>query len=492
MLRDRVGMAVAFGLGSLVSGRTDAGGEPPVDDVAFASPDEEDHHRRPPGYDELNLEVPPAADEAPQYPLAAQFVPADSSNYNAGGMSTVQYVVVHTMQGSYAGSISWFQNPTSDVSAHFCMRSEDGEITQMVRLEDKAWHVGSENAVAIGIEHEGFVDDASWYTWAMYTKSAMLSRWLADYHALPLDRDHIVGHVELPNQTHTDPGPNWNWDLYMALVHDVVAAGAVEGVVVDAGRACTLTATQDTWVKATLQDAEALAESDKCLVAAGTELTAYASSDDIYGHRRLTQDGTGPCTGALATEGFVVAEHFTGTCSPNQVAAVGAEISLDGGAAIAIGDDGRFAIADVGEGAHAIDASGAGYLATSMPFDQAIYPGRRLVIVLQPEASATSGVATEGGDDAADDGDDGDDGTDDGSTPEPATTDDGGDDGIDPALPGTFGEREDDATGCACRAGRGRAGRQAAPLFLAFAALGAGMRRRPRARPVRGARTTTT
>src|SRR5438128_7268908 len=116
-----------------------------ADAEAFASPDPEDHHERPPEYDDPTLEVPPASDEAPQYPLAAQFVPASPSNYSPGGITTVQYVVVHTMQGSYAGSISWFQNPVAEVSAHFCVRSDDGEITQMVHLADKAWHVGNSN-----------------------------------------------------------------------------------------------------------------------------------------------------------------------------------------------------------------------------------------------------------------------------------------------------------------------------------------------------------
>ncbi len=455
------------------------------DDTAYASPDGEDHHHRPPGWDALHGEVPPAADEAPEYPLAAAYVPADSSNYTAGGITNVQYIVVHTMQGSYAGSISWFQNPTSDVSAHFCMRAEDGEITQMVHLADRAWHVGNSNSLAIGIEHEGFVDDASWYTWAMYARSAELARWLADHHGLPLDRDHIVGHVELPSQTHTDPGPNWNWDLYMALVHDVVAAGVVEGVVVDAGKACTLTASVDTWVTATLQDPAELTEADKCLVPAGTELVAYASSDDIYGHRRLTL-ADGACAGNVAQGGFVVPADFTGACSPNQVAAAGAQVVLDGGAPIVVGEDGRFSIADVGQGAHVLDASGTGFVASSVPFDQAVYPGRRLVVVLEPEDAGTSGGdGTDGGVDPSDGGDDGigeDDASDAGTDDDSASgTDDGG---IDPALPGTFGESED-ADGCACRTGRGRADSGGTPrlgwLVLALAGLAGGVRRRPRA-----------
>ena len=106
-----------------------------------------------------------------EYPLAATFTPAAPSNYTAGGIVSHDFIVVHTMQGYYAGAISWFQNPSSDVSAHFCMRSDDGEVTQMVYLDDRAWHVGNSNSYAIGIEHEGFVEEPAWYTWEMYQSS---------------------------------------------------------------------------------------------------------------------------------------------------------------------------------------------------------------------------------------------------------------------------------------------------------------------------------
>jgi N-acetyl-anhydromuramyl-L-alanine amidase AmpD len=102
--------------------------------------------------------------------------------------------------------------PDSVVSTHYVMRSVDGEVTQMVLDKDRAYHVGSSNRYALGIEHEGFVDDpGKWYTWATYSSSALLTRWLTIKHDIPVDRDHIVGHVELPNQTHTDPGGGWNW-----------------------------------------------------------------------------------------------------------------------------------------------------------------------------------------------------------------------------------------------------------------------------------------
>ena len=57
------------------------------------------------------------------------------------GNYTVEGVVIHSMFGSYSGSIQWFKNPNAKASAHYCIRS-DGEITLTVREQDTAWHAG--------------------------------------------------------------------------------------------------------------------------------------------------------------------------------------------------------------------------------------------------------------------------------------------------------------------------------------------------------------
>lgn len=159
-----------------------------------------------------------AGTKSEDYPPAA-WVPADSSNYTSGRTAAISAVVVHVTQGSYAGTISWFQNPEADVSAHYVIRSEDGDVTQMVRDADTGWHARSGNPYSVGLEHEGFVDDPAWFTDAMYRSSAELTKHLADKHGIPKNRDHIVGHNEVPGNDHSDPGPNWDWDFYMSLVN---------------------------------------------------------------------------------------------------------------------------------------------------------------------------------------------------------------------------------------------------------------------------------
>lgn len=163
-----------------------------------------------------------------------------SPNFSSRGTTAISAVTIHTTQGSYAGSISWFQNTTSQVSAHYVIRSSDGQVTQMVLESNKAWHVGSENPYTIGIEHEGYVADATWYTTAMYTSSAALVRDIcaSGYGILPTTCYNgpassggnvlatsikIKGHQHFPNQTHVDPGINWNWALYYNLINSCAA-----------------------------------------------------------------------------------------------------------------------------------------------------------------------------------------------------------------------------------------------------------------------------
>ncbi|MFG2052975.1 N-acetylmuramoyl-L-alanine amidase [Micromonospora sp. NPDC048930] len=161
----------------------------------------------------------------------AAWAPASTSNYTVANRPTshpIRYVVIHVTQGSYAGSISWFQNPAAQVSAHYTFRSSDGAVTQSVREKDIAWHAGNwtYNTQSIGIEHEGYVDDPAWFTDAMYRSSAALTRTLTARYGIPRDRSHIIGHVEVPGATHTDPGPNWNWTYYMQLVQGITGIGS--------------------------------------------------------------------------------------------------------------------------------------------------------------------------------------------------------------------------------------------------------------------------
>ncbi|MEU4514992.1 peptidoglycan recognition family protein [Nonomuraea wenchangensis] len=167
-----------------------------------------------------DLDAPNTLAAAVDYP-GATWVAANSANYAVSSRPSsdaIDRIVIHVTQGSYAGTISWFQNPSAKVSSHYVVKSSNGAITQMVREKDRAFHAGDYNRRSVGIEHEGFVSDASWFTDAMYRASAALTRNIADRYGIPKDRTHIVGHNEVPGADHTDPGSNWNWSTYMKYV----------------------------------------------------------------------------------------------------------------------------------------------------------------------------------------------------------------------------------------------------------------------------------
>ncbi|MDI1463471.1 N-acetylmuramoyl-L-alanine amidase [Catellatospora sp. KI3] len=168
------------------------------------------------------LAVPTAAHASPDYGPAA-WVPASTSNYTDANRESdynINYVVIHTVQGSYSSAINWFQNPSAQVSAHYVV-SKTGAVTQMVRESDIAWHAGNwtYNTQSIGIEHEGYVEQDGWYTEQMYQASAAIVRSVTSKYGIPRDRAHIIGHNEVPGATHTDPGSKWNWTYFMQLVN---------------------------------------------------------------------------------------------------------------------------------------------------------------------------------------------------------------------------------------------------------------------------------
>ncbi|WP_330456334.1 N-acetylmuramoyl-L-alanine amidase [Streptomyces sp. NBC_00820] len=164
-----------------------------------------------------------AARAAVDFPTA-EWRPASTSNYtvsNRPSTYTVDRVIIHITQETYANTVAIFQNPQKKVSAHYLVRSADGHIAQCVRETDIAWHAGNwdYNTRSIGIEHEGWVDQPAYLTDALYQQSARLTAAICDSHGIPKDREHILGHYQVPGTDHTDPGPNWDWVRYIRMVN---------------------------------------------------------------------------------------------------------------------------------------------------------------------------------------------------------------------------------------------------------------------------------
>ncbi|MFJ7955755.1 N-acetylmuramoyl-L-alanine amidase [Streptomyces sp. NPDC096319] len=179
----------------------------------------------------LRTQAAAAVPECPSQ-LNCRFAPAAVSNYqvssrNANGMD-IDFIVIHDLEGSYDGGVSWFQDPASGASAHYVMKADGSAATQMVATKDIAFHAGNYwlNLHGIGIEMEGYAAQGpTWFTPAQYKATAALVVYLARRFDVPLDRKHILGHDNvLPPRparapdAHWDPGPYWDWEKFMALV----------------------------------------------------------------------------------------------------------------------------------------------------------------------------------------------------------------------------------------------------------------------------------
>src|SRR4029077_8390786 len=143
---------------------------------------------------------------------------------------TIDTIVIHaTDGGSMLGNVGWLSGGHSHASAHYVV-ARDGSIVQLVHLSDIAWHAGNSrvNRHSIGIEHVGETYDPAGFTNDEYRSSARLVAWLARRLDTPVDRQHIVGHSQVPDPNHpgelggrdhhTDPGPYWRWGYYLNLV----------------------------------------------------------------------------------------------------------------------------------------------------------------------------------------------------------------------------------------------------------------------------------
>ena len=191
---------------------------------------------------------------SPDYPPAI-WDPAPECNWEPR-TKEVSAVVIHYTEGSYAGAISWFKNCDAQVSAHYVIRSVDGQVTQMVLEKDKAWHARSANGYTIGIEHEAYGNVWEYFTEEMYQSSANLVRSICSrYDTIKGYRTHdrdtldngfclncglynlggegaciqIRGHQHYPDQSHTDPGPYWGWNYYYKLINEGTPVTVMEG-----------------------------------------------------------------------------------------------------------------------------------------------------------------------------------------------------------------------------------------------------------------------
>ena len=175
--------------------------------------------------------APPARAAQPiRFPYTPQVEWAPTPyNHDVGRIDgSIDYIVIHYTAISYNRTLKAFNLPSSEVSAHYVIR-QDGHIAQLVGEADTAWHAGNAwfNDHSIGIEIEKSDESNPDFTPEEYYAAAALACAIAARHNIPLDRQHVIGHNEIPwPNNHSDPGPTWGWPHFMYLTSLCAPANA--------------------------------------------------------------------------------------------------------------------------------------------------------------------------------------------------------------------------------------------------------------------------
>ena len=141
-----------------------------------------DHHR-------------PGTGEPIRKPPIKAFI--ESPHHSSREGADIDTIFVHyTTAGTFESTKNHFLNRTSQVSAHYVI-DKNGDIYQMVKDADKAWHASSANRTSIGIEHVAKVGDR--LTAAQEKSSVNLIKWLMTEYKIP--KENIKAHKQVISTT---------------------------------------------------------------------------------------------------------------------------------------------------------------------------------------------------------------------------------------------------------------------------------------------------
>lgn len=152
-----------------------------------------------------------------------------SPNFGSGrDGKPIQYIILHTTEGAYDGSVGWLRNAKSQASATYVVSADGQRVAQLVREADTSWAAGNldYNQRGVNIEQEGYAAKGGFSDGLYQTVGALVGR-IAQRHGIPLDRQHVIGHMDVPDPNnpaltggidhHTDPGKLYDFDRVLAI-----------------------------------------------------------------------------------------------------------------------------------------------------------------------------------------------------------------------------------------------------------------------------------
>jgi N-acetyl-anhydromuramyl-L-alanine amidase AmpD len=143
--------------------------------------------------------------------------------------TTIDRLILHCTLGT--NSESWL-NGCHGNSTHFLDWRDGSKRLQSVSMLDAAWAAGNKgyNLRGIQYEHEcteSEMLDATYWTLSILRR--MATNCAEILHANPgikPDRQHVIGHVDVPDQDHYDPGPVFPWNIFIDELAAAYSAGS--------------------------------------------------------------------------------------------------------------------------------------------------------------------------------------------------------------------------------------------------------------------------
>ncbi len=358
--------------------------------------------------DLASLEPPGARVSVTGY-SGATWYPAASCNYSTTTHSK-NTLVVHTIEGTASGALSWFRNCNAQVSANYVV-SEAGGVWQCVDEWQTAWHVGCANSYCIGIEHEGYAGSSS-HPASLYNASALLARDVCNRWGIAKQHNTcppgILGHVDINNcvcgGSHWDPGGGWDWAYYIQQVTGTPPTPQWAAAYHAQSYPSTMTAgtTAIAWVEYTNTGTGTWTHSNTRLGTSSPQDRSspfYNSANWIGANRPTDVDQSSTAQGAVGRFTFILkapdspgtyVEHYkpvqegaawfgdeitwtitvnatngniTGTVrnAANSQALAGATVAVTGGPSTTTDSAGSYTFANIGAGTYTVTASKAGF-----------------------------------------------------------------------------------------------------------------------------------
>lgn len=194
------------------------------------------------------------------YPNAvANFTTCNYGSRPAG--SPIKFYFMHYVAtGTYQGAINWFKDCISQVSAHYVIRNNDGEVSQVVAEANRAWSQGVTlyNDQGIGVEHEVLATNLSmWDSDPMMAAAAALCINVCNRQGIPKVRRTINGEAGIYGHSDVKATdcPNMTparWTNFLNRVNTVTVTAPLLYSVVNPGTGTQVTATWKANIEPTL------------------------------------------------------------------------------------------------------------------------------------------------------------------------------------------------------------------------------------------------